>query len=204
MEGVIVSAKKGIVTVSVVTNDKGEFSFPREQAWRRRLCAEHQGRRLRSRWRRQGHAAGQPKAMDLKLVKAKNIAPQLSNQEWIHSVPGSKDEKRILSRCVNCHTVERVISSKYTAPELVATMERMATYSNNSFFKKPQVRADGARHGALRAQRGQGRDLSRQHQSFHRRRGSGSRRRCRASPAAARASSSPNTICRVRKRSRMT
>jgi hypothetical protein len=29
MEGVIVSAKKGIVTVSVVTNDKGEFSFPR-------------------------------------------------------------------------------------------------------------------------------------------------------------------------------
>ena len=28
MEGVIVSAKKGIVTVSVVTNDKGEFSFP--------------------------------------------------------------------------------------------------------------------------------------------------------------------------------
>src|SRR6476660_9613925 len=28
MEGVIVSAKKGIVTVSVVSNDKGEFSFP--------------------------------------------------------------------------------------------------------------------------------------------------------------------------------
>ena len=28
MEGVVVSAKKGIVTVSVVSDDKGEFSFP--------------------------------------------------------------------------------------------------------------------------------------------------------------------------------
>src|SRR5262247_1164 len=28
MEGVVVRAKKGIVTVSVVSNDKGEFSFP--------------------------------------------------------------------------------------------------------------------------------------------------------------------------------
>ena len=77
----------------------------------------------------------------MKLVKTKNIAPQLSNQEWIHSVPGTTDEKRILSRCVNCHSVERVVTSKYTAPELVAVMERMATYSNNSFFMKPQVRA---------------------------------------------------------------
>src|SRR5206468_2631542 len=28
MEGVVISAKKGIVTVSVVSNAKGEFSFP--------------------------------------------------------------------------------------------------------------------------------------------------------------------------------
>src|SRR5262245_33631971 len=28
MEGVLVNAKKGIVTVTVVSNDKGEFSFP--------------------------------------------------------------------------------------------------------------------------------------------------------------------------------
>ena len=28
MEGVVVRAKKGIVTVSVVSNAKGEFSFP--------------------------------------------------------------------------------------------------------------------------------------------------------------------------------
>src|SRR4051794_18689552 len=31
MEGVIVSAKKGIFPVSVVSNDKGEFSFPADK-----------------------------------------------------------------------------------------------------------------------------------------------------------------------------
>jgi virginiamycin B lyase len=141
MEGVIVSAKKGIVTVSVVSNDKGEFSFPASKlgAGDYALSIKAGGYDLDG--ANKVTLTDQPKAMDLKLVKTKNIAPQLSNQEWIHSVPGSKDEKRILSRCVNCHTVERVVSSKYTAPELVSTMERMATYSNNSFFKKPQVRA---------------------------------------------------------------
>jgi virginiamycin B lyase len=141
MEGVIVSAKKGIVTISVVTNDKGEFSFPRAKlgAGDYAITIKAGGYDLDG--ANKVTLTDQPKAMDLKLVKTKNIAPQLSNQEWIHSVPGTKDEKRILSRCVNCHTVERVLSSKYTAPELVATMERMATYSNNSFFKKPQVRA---------------------------------------------------------------
>src|SRR3954454_11801212 len=96
MEGVIVSAKKGIVTVSVVSNDKGEFSFPRSKlaAGDYALSIKAGGYDLDG--ANKVTLTGQPKAMDLKLVKTKNIAPQLSNQEWIHSVPGSKDEKRIL------------------------------------------------------------------------------------------------------------
>jgi virginiamycin B lyase len=141
MEGVVVSAKKGIVTVSVVSNDKGEFSFPASKlaAGDYALSVKAGGYDLDG--PKQITLAGKPQAIDVKLVKTKDITPQLSNQEWIHSVPGSKDEKRILSRCVNCHSIERVVTSKYTGPELVATMERMATYSNNSFFMKPQVRA---------------------------------------------------------------
>jgi hypothetical protein len=167
MEGVIVSAKKGIVTVSVVSNDKGEFSFPASKlgAGDYALSIKAGGYDLDG--PKKVTLADKPQAIDVTLVKTKNIAPQLSNQEWIHSVPGTRDEKRILSRCVNCHSIERVVTSKYTAPELVATMERMATYSNNSFFMKPQVRAM-ARHGALRSQCGEGRGLSRQHQSLDR------------------------------------
>ena len=101
MEGVIVSAKKGIVTVSVVSNDKGEFSFPADKLppGDYALTVKAGGYDL------DGPASvtlsEKPQAIDVKLVKTKNIAPQLSNQEWIHSVPGTKDEKRILSRCVN-------------------------------------------------------------------------------------------------------
>ena len=46
MEGVVISAKKGIVTVSVVSNAKGEFSFPASKLDAGDLCAEHQGERL--------------------------------------------------------------------------------------------------------------------------------------------------------------
>ena len=142
MEGVIVSAKQGIVTISVVTNDKGEFSFPRAKlkGGDYALSVKAGGYDL------SGPAtvklpADKTTALDLKLVKAKNVAAQLSNQEWIHSVPGTTQQKRILSRCVNCHTVERVVTSTHTGPELVKVMERMATYSNNSFHLKPQERA---------------------------------------------------------------
>jgi virginiamycin B lyase len=141
MEGVIVSAKKGIVTVSVVSNDKGEFSFPANKlaAGDYALSIKAGGYDLNG--PKQVTLAGKPQTIDVKLVKTKNMAAQLTNQEWIHTVPGTTQQKRILSRCVNCHSIERVVTSKYTAPEMIKVMERMATYSNNSFFLKPQVRA---------------------------------------------------------------
>jgi virginiamycin B lyase len=141
MEGVVVSAKKGIVTVSVVTNDKGEFSFPASKlgAGDYALSIKAGGYDLAG--PKQIALADKPQAIDVKLVKTKDIAPQLTNQEWIHTVPGTTEQKRILSRCVNCHSIERVVTSKHNAKELVEVMERMATYSNNSFFLKPQVRA---------------------------------------------------------------
>ena len=141
MEGVVVSAKKGIVTVSVVSNDKGEFSFPRGKlaAGDYALSIKAGGYDLEG--PKTVTLTDQPRAIDLKLVKTQNLAAQLTNQEWIHSVPGTTEQKRILSRCVNCHSIERVVTSKYTAEEMIKVMERMATYSNNSFFLKPQVRA---------------------------------------------------------------
>jgi streptogramin lyase len=140
MEGVVVSAKKGIVTVSVVSNDKGEFSFPADklQPGDYALSVKAGGYDLDG--PKSVSLSEKPQAIDVKLVKTTNIAPQLSNQEWIHSVPGTTQQKRILSRCVNCHSIERVVSSKYTKDEFIKVMERMASYSNNSFFMKPQVR----------------------------------------------------------------
>jgi virginiamycin B lyase len=144
MEGVIVSAKKAgsIVTVSVVSDDKGQFSFPAGK-----LGDGEYALNIRA----AGYdldaakavtlAGGQPAAVDVKLVKTRNLARQLTNQEWMHSVPGADDQKKALFACTNCHTVERIVNSTYTADEFVDVMRRMAGYSNNSFYKKPQVRA---------------------------------------------------------------
>jgi streptogramin lyase len=51
-------------------------------------------------------------------------------------------EKRALTGCTNCHTVERILTSKYNAEEMFDVIKRMAQYSNNSFHKKPQIRAE--------------------------------------------------------------
>jgi virginiamycin B lyase len=143
MEGVVISAKKGIVTVSVVSNAQGAFSFP---------AGKLGGGEYALSIRAAGYdlegpttvtiAPDKPASVDLKLVKTRNLAPQLSNLEWILSVPGTDAEKRALTGCTNCHTVERILNSTYNAEEMLNVIKRMAQYSNNSFYKKPQIRAE--------------------------------------------------------------
>jgi streptogramin lyase len=138
---VVVSAKKGIVTVSVVSDDKGQFSFPASK-----LAAGDYALSIRAAgYDLEGPkavtlAGDQPAEIDLKLVKTKNLAAQLTNLEWMLSVPGSDDQRRSLTGCTNCHSVERILNSSYNAEQFVDVMKRMATYSNNSFFMKPQIR----------------------------------------------------------------
>jgi len=143
MEGVVVKAKKGIVTVSVVSNDKGEFSFPSNRLGpgEYTLSIKAVGYDLEG---PKTVTVGGDKAanLDVKLVPTKNLASQLSNLEWILSVPGEDAQKRALTGCTNCHTVERILTSKYNAEEMLAVIKRMAQYSNNSFHGKPQLRAE--------------------------------------------------------------
>src|SRR5687767_14472775 len=139
MEGVVVSAKKGIVTFSVVSNAKGEFSFPASKldAGTYELSIKASGYDLADP-SSVAVAGGAPVNVDVKLVKTKNLAAQLSNLEWITSVPGTDDQRRALSGCVNCHTLERILDSKHDADAMLEVIRRMATYSNNSFHAMPQ------------------------------------------------------------------
>src|SRR5258708_5879438 len=90
MEGVLVSAKKdgSTITTTVVSNDKGQFSFPAD-----RLESGHYKITIRA----AGYDLDGPKAVDVaaggskadvKLVKAKNAVGQLSSAEWLLSAPG--------------------------------------------------------------------------------------------------------------------
>jgi streptogramin lyase len=143
MEGVVVSAKKGIVTVSVVSDARGAFSFPAAKlgAGDYTITIRAAGYVLEGP-RTVTIAADKPAQIDVKLGKTKNLASQLTNLEWMLSVPGTDEQKRALTGCTNCHSVERILSSSHNAEEFMAVIKRMATYSNNSLSRKPQVRAE--------------------------------------------------------------
>jgi virginiamycin B lyase len=141
MEGVLVSAKRAgsTITVTVVSDNQGRYAFPAG-----RLEPGHYALSIRA----IGYdlagpqsadlAARAPGAADLKLVKTKNIAGQLSNAEWIASVPGSDRQRALLTNCVGCHTVERVFRSTHDPAEFMDLFQRMANYSPGTTPMKPQ------------------------------------------------------------------
>ena len=148
MPGVIVSARKdgSTITVSVVSDDQGRYSFPasRLEPGRYNLQARAVGYDLEGP-KATELAGGQPTTADLKLRKTRNLSRQLTNAEWMMSVPGTDDDKAHLINCVSCHTLERVVKSTHDADELVNVIARMNGYAQVSHVLKPQRRVDQSR-----------------------------------------------------------
>lgn len=142
MEGVLVSAKKtdSNVTVTVVSDAQGRYEFPRG-----RLDAGQYAIRIRAVGydlvgRVNAEIGSQPATVDLKLRKTQDLAAQLTNAEWITSMPGTEPQKKTLLGCVSCHTVERIARSKYDVDGFITTVKRMSTYANQSTPLNPQKR----------------------------------------------------------------
>src|SRR3954466_269468 len=143
MEGVLVSAKKagGTITITVVSDEQGRYSFPAK-----RLAPGNYELRVRA----VGYEIDSPKSVavtnkgtvaELKLRKSADLAAQLSNGEWITSMPGTDRQKDLLLNCVGCHTVERIARSRYDADTFVkAVLPRMQGYVNQSIPQHPQLR----------------------------------------------------------------
>ena len=86
-------------------------------------------------------AAKKTATRDLKLRKTEDLAAQLSNGEWMASVPGTDQQKGILLNCVGCHTIERFMRSPHDADALMkVTLPRMQGYVNQSIPQHPQLR----------------------------------------------------------------
>lgn len=148
MEGVLVSAKKAgsTVTVTVVSNEQGHYSFPAD-----RLEPGHYAISIRAiGYKLDGPkaadvAAGQATTADLKLSTAKNLVPQLSSGEWLNSLPGEPKQKAFLTMCVGCHTLQRVLTSTHSAAEFEQVFLRMSRYSPGSMPTHPQPLMPGPR-----------------------------------------------------------
>jgi streptogramin lyase len=143
MEGVLVNAKRAgsNMTVTVVTDAQGRYRFPAErlEPGKYTVSVRAGGYDLARRASVDVAAGGAANA-DLKLIRARDIAAQLTNAEWLASMPGTDQQKRPLLGCVGCHTLERVVRSKYDTDGFVATIQRMSTYANQSTPLHPQRR----------------------------------------------------------------
>jgi virginiamycin B lyase len=144
LEGVLVSAKKSgsSITITVVSDKDGHYGFP---------AAKLEPGQYSLRIRAVGYdldntnpvsvVADKTTTADLTLRKTEDIASQLSNAEWLASMPGTDAQKGQLLNCVGCHTLERPARSKYSADEFMTViLPRMQGYVNQSIPQHPQLR----------------------------------------------------------------
>ena len=144
LEGVLVSAKRdgSTITVTVVSDKDGRYSFPATK-----LEPGQYSLRIRA----AGYeldkvgpveiAADKSATSDLTLHKAANLASQLTNAEWLASMPGTDAQKGQLLNCVGCHTLERPLRSSYSADDFMTIiLPRMQGYVNQSIPQHPQLR----------------------------------------------------------------
>lgn len=150
MEGVVVTAhqKGSIVSVSVTTDAKGNFSFDEHN-----LAPGHYDLAIRA----AGYDLSAPTSaevtaentakVDLKLNPTKNLAAQLTDGEWMMSMPGTENQKAALLNCTSCHTLERIVLSTHNADEWEHVVPRMMGYGAVSQPVKPQPMLDRSRAG---------------------------------------------------------
>ena len=150
MEGVVVTAHKdgSIVSVSVTTDARGRYAFPENKL----VPGEY-----KITIRAVGYEISVPTTADvvaektvtadIKLRKTRNLASQLSNAEWMMSIPGNEEQKAMLLDCTGCHTLERVVRSTHNVDEWMQVITRMKGYAFVSTPLKPQRMLDETRAG---------------------------------------------------------
>jgi streptogramin lyase len=150
MEGVVVTAHRPghIVEVSVTTDAQGRYTFPRShlEPGVYALAIRAVGYDIDSP-AKATVAADKAATADIRLKKTKNLAGQLTNAEWMMSIPGTEDQKAALLNCVGCHTLERVVRSTHDSDEWTHVVSRMMGYGAVSQPIKPQPMLDRRRAG---------------------------------------------------------
>jgi virginiamycin B lyase len=153
MEGVMVGAKKegSTVSVNVSTDAKGRFNFPAEK-----LDPGRYALKIRA----AGYDLDGPKSVDvvagkaatanIKLKPTENLSAQLSDAEWLMSMPGTDQQKSFLLGCNGCHTIERIVKSNKSAEEWVQVFRRMGAYAPGSSPLRPQMTVGGVQRDRTR------------------------------------------------------
>jgi streptogramin lyase len=163
MEGVVVTARAegSPISISVVTDDKGRYNFPASK-----LADGDYGLKIRA----IGYEILGPTGIDvrsgvtanaiIKVRRTKDLAAQLTNAEWVASMPGSDQQKKFLLSCNSCHSYQPIVNSTHDANEFLQVFDRMAGYYPGSTQLHPQRLVGTARRnlggGAGNAMGGEG------------------------------------------------
>ena len=153
MEGVVIGAKKdgSTISVNVVSDEKGRYSVP---------AAKLEPGRYTLKIRAAGYDLDGPKTVDvvagkattanLKLKPTENLSAQLSDAEWLLSIPGTDQQKNFLLSCNGCHTIERIVKANKGAEEWVQVFRRMSMYAPGSSPLRPQMTVGGVQRDRTR------------------------------------------------------
>jgi len=141
MEGVVVTAHRegSPISISVVTDEMGRVNFPAS-----RLPDGDYLLRIRA----VGYELVGPRGIDvrsgvtsnaiIKLKETKDLAAQLTNAEWLASMPGSDEQKKFLLSCNSCHSYQPIVNSTHDANEFLQVFDRMSGYFPGSTLAHPQ------------------------------------------------------------------
>ena len=128
MGGVLVTARPqgANMTVTVISDDQGRYAFPpgKLQPGKYILTIRAVGYELAGQTAADIKSVGAAHA-DIKLVKTKDLASQLTGAEWMMSIPGNERQKIALFHCDQCHSLDHVAKSTYDAEGWMTTLHRM-------------------------------------------------------------------------------
>ena len=146
MEGVLVSARKegSHITVTVVSDSQGRYGFPSDRL---------EPGNYRLKMRAIGYdledpgvvkvEAHQMTRLDLKLQKTKDLASQMTNADWMLSVPEIKkrvfDDFKFGTPCIGCHSLTVVMKSKYQGNAWLPVLRRMWTYTEAALHEPGDI-----------------------------------------------------------------
>ena len=141
MQGVIVGATLAgsTITTEVVSDHAGDYDFPASRfgPGRYRLEIRAIGYALAGPGEVTVRGGGTTTA-NLSLRTVGDIDDQMTNSDWLISMPGNVEQKDLLLNCTTCHTIERIVTSHFAAQDFKGVMQVMAGFANQASDLEPQ------------------------------------------------------------------
>ena len=142
MEGVLVSAKRADsnITITVVSDAQGRYTFPAAKLGPGAYTLSIRAAGYDLDGSNAVTLGAGTTTADVHLKKTAYLAEQLTNGDWLASIPGTPAEKQRLIDCTGCHTLSRVLLTHYNANQLMQIIPIMSGFAPGGVPLNPMRR----------------------------------------------------------------